>query len=136
MERKVNRAKGERTLEEKNDLQKEIKEAEEAYREIKDEHEKISESLKKLDDDLRSIEKKLRQISIDQSKYDQICKKLQLENDMTYEDLQKIVKKKEDVLVSNDTMKLEIKKIRENLSKQIDKVMNLENRKYQLEMSM
>jgi regulator of replication initiation timing len=36
---------------------------------------------------------------------------------MTYEDLQKIVKKKEDVLVSNDTMKLEIKKIRENLSK-------------------
>lgn len=49
---------------------------------------------------------------------------------MTYEDLQKIVKKKEDVLVSNDTMKLEIKKIRENLSKQIDKVMNLENRKY------
>jgi hypothetical protein len=31
MERKVNRAKGERTLEEKNDLYKEIKDAEEAY---------------------------------------------------------------------------------------------------------
>ena len=134
MERKVARAKGERTLEEKNDLFKDIKEAETEYNKVKDEHVKISESLKKLDDDLRAIEKRLRVVNQDQGKYDQVCKKLQLENDMTYEDLQKIVKKKEDVLVSNDTMKLEIKKIRENLSKQIDKVFNLENRKYQLEM--
>lgn len=35
---------------------------------------------------------------------------------MTYMDLQKIVKKKEEVLVQNDTMKLEINKIRLNLN--------------------
>lgn len=49
---------------------------------------------------------------------------------MTYIDLNKIVKKKEEVLVQHDTMKLEIKKISENLSSEIDTVFNLENRKY------
>ena len=35
---------------------------------------------------------------------------------MTYMDLQKIVKKKEELYVKNDTMKLEINKIRLNLN--------------------
>lgn len=61
---------------------------------------------------------------------------LQLENDMTYQDLNKIVKKKEDVLVQHDTMKLEIKKIQQVLSSAVNTVYNLENNKYQLEMSM
>lgn len=59
---------------------------------------------------------------------------LQLENDMTYQDLNKIVKKKEDVLVQHDTMKLEIKKIQQVLSSAVNTVYNLENNKYQLEM--
>lgn len=55
--------------------------------------------MKKLDDDLRAIEKKLRVINVDRDKYNKIVTKLVLENDMTYQDLQKIVKKKEETLV-------------------------------------
>ncbi len=61
---------------------------------------------------------------------------LSLENDMTVQDLSKITKKKEEVLVQHDIMKLEIKNIRENLNKATDDVYSLENRRNQLEMTM
>jgi hypothetical protein len=40
------------------------------------------------------------------------------------------------VLVQHDIMKLEIKKIKDIVNGAVDKVFTLENRKYQLEMSM
>lgn len=55
---------------------------------------------------------------------------------MTYQDLNKIVKQKEEVLVQHDFMKLEIQKIQKVVMTAVDKVFNLENRKYQLEMAM
>lgn len=58
-----------------------------------------------------------------------------LENDMTYSDMQRITKSKEEVLVRHDCMKLEIKKINKILQTAIDKVFDLQNRKDQLEMS-
>lgn len=136
MERKVARAKGDRTVEEKKELEAEIEVAEKDYQKVFKEHTEISESLKKLDDDLRTVEKKLRNIHLEQTKYSKNVEQLQLENDMTYIDLNKIIKKKEEVLVSHDTMKLEIKKIQQVLSTAVNTVFNLENNKYQLEMSM
>lgn len=55
---------------------------------------------------------------------------------MTIQDLSKVTKKKEEVLVQHDIMKLEIKKIKESLGKATDHVYGLENKKNQLEMSM
>ena len=70
----------------------------------------------------------------DKKKKSNMIDELNLENDMTYQDLNKIIKQKEDVLVRHDTMKLEIKKIKKHLDGATDKVFDLENRKYQLEM--
>ena len=61
---------------------------------------------------------------------------LKLENEMASGDVEKILKKKEKTLVQHDCMKLEIKKLRETVNVEADKVYGLENRKYQLEMSM
>lgn len=61
---------------------------------------------------------------------------MSLENDMTIQDLNKVTKRKEEVLVQHDIMKLEIKKINENLNRATDNVYGLENKKNQLEMSM
>ena len=55
---------------------------------------------------------------------------------MTYQDLNKIVKTKEEVLVQHDVMKLEIKKIKDIVNRAVDVVFTKENHKYQLEMSM
>ena len=53
----------------------------------------------------------MKKVKDDNAKYDKTVNQLTLENDMTYQDLNKIVKKKEDVQVQHDSMKLEIKKI-------------------------
>ncbi len=51
-------------------------------------------------------------------------------------DLEKVFKSKEKTLVQHDCMKLEIKKLRDTVNIEADRVYGLENRKYQLEMSM
>ena len=51
-------------------------------------------------------------------------------------DLEKVLKNKEKTLVQHDCMKLEIKKLRDTVNVEADRVYGLENRKYQLEMSM
>ena len=135
MERRVARARGERTLEEKRDLENEIVLAEEGWKQITDEHKMLINSLKKLDEDLRAVDRKLNFTKAEKTKYTTFIEELTLENDMTYQDLNKISKSKEEVLVQHDTMKLEIKKIKDVVNNSTNKVFNLENRKYQFEMS-
>jgi len=57
MERKVARARGEKTLEEKKDLEKEINILEVEFNSATENHKLLSASLKKLEEDLRTIEK-------------------------------------------------------------------------------
>lgn len=51
-------------------------------------------------------------------------------------DVDKVQKRKEKTLVQHDCMKLEIKKLRDTVNVEADRVYGLENRKYQLELSM
>ena len=51
---------------------------------------------------------------------------------MTLQDLNRVTKKKEEVLVQHDIMKLEIQKIKSTLGKATDNVYTLENKKNQL----
>lgn len=136
MERKVARAKGERTFQEKNDLQADIDKATAANEKVKDKHKILNEGVKKSDEDLRSIEARLSEKKTIEKKLTSMIEELTLENDMTSQDLNKISKKKEEVLVQHDIMKLEIKKIRETLTSTTNNVYSLENKKNQLEMSM
>lgn len=55
---------------------------------------------------------------------------------MAGNDLEKVQKNKEKTLVQHDCKKLEIKKLRDTVNVEADRVFGLENRKYQLEMSM
>lgn len=49
MERKVARARGERTLEQKKDLQKDVDEASKKNTDMKNQHKILNDSVKKLD---------------------------------------------------------------------------------------
>jgi len=49
---------------------------------------------------------------------------------MSLSDLEKVKKRKEETLVQHDIMKLEIKKLRENVNVVSDNVFGLENMKY------
>lgn len=55
---------------------------------------------------------------------------------MASSDVEKVQQRKEKTLVQHDCMKLEIKKLRDTVNIEADRVYGLENRKYQLEMSM
>jgi len=136
MERKVAKAKGEKTIEERKELEEQIKKAEEEFEQKSTEHKKLSQALRRLDDDTRAIEKILVGVEDDKTKLASTIEELTLENDMFAQDLSKVIKTKEETLVQHDIMKLEIKNIRDNLMKATYKVYNLENRKHQLEMSM
>lgn len=59
MERRVARAKGERTLEEKKDLENEIIAAEKEFGLVSESNKELTESLKTLDDEIRSVKKKV-----------------------------------------------------------------------------
>jgi len=136
MERKVARAKGEKTVEERKELEEQIQKAEADFAKRSTEHKTLSKALRGLDDDMRTIEKTLVGVEDERKKLASNIEELTLENDMFALDLNKVVKTKEETLVQHDIMKLEIKNIRDNLMKATYRVYNLENRKHQLEMSM
>lgn len=132
MERKVARARGERTLEEKKDLQKDLDEAIKKHTEMKTQHKILNDSVKKLDEDLRAVKSRLGDIKGSEKKLSSQIEEVSLENDMTLQDLNRVTKKKEEVLVQHDIMKLEIRKIKGTLGKATDTVYTLENKKNQL----
>lgn len=104
--------------------------------ELMDKFKLLNSSIKKIDDDIRALEVSMNKTEEQKVKYKQMKKELRLENNMTMMDLNKVVKQKEEALVRHDIMKLEIKKIAERVNKEIDIVFEMQNRKYQLEMSM
>lgn len=136
MERKVARARGEKTVEERKELEEQIAKAEADFAQKSEEHKTLSKALRGLDDDMRAIEKTLVGIEDERAKLASNIEELTLENDMFAQDLTRVVKSKEETLVQHDIMKLEIKNIRDNLMRATYRVYNLENRKHQLEMSM
>ncbi len=74
--------------------------------EIKNKYKILNESVKKLNDDLRAVENRLIEIRSSEKKLNSQIEELSLENDMTIQDLNKVTKKKEEVLVQHDIMKL------------------------------
>lgn len=69
MERRVARAQGARTEEEKNDLNKEKEEVDKALIKNQNDHKDLTDSLKRLEDELRSIDRKLGSIELERKKY-------------------------------------------------------------------
>jgi len=106
MERKVAKAKGEKTIEERKELEEQIAKAEVEYAQKSAEHKTLSQALRRLDDDMRAIEKSLVGVEEERTKLASTIEELTLENDMFALDLNKVVKQKEETLVQHDIMKL------------------------------
>ena len=136
MERKVAQAKGDKTLEEVKKSQKEIDQLQEALDELKNKHHDLDKANKQLIDELRTLDRNIVKVKDERANLETQIRELELENEMAVSDLEKIKKHKEDTLVQHDVMKLEIKKLKYTVNVESDKVFSLENRKYQLEMSM
>lgn len=135
-ERKVAKAKGDSSQEEMKKTKKEIDDAQEALNKLMDHKKSIIRSNKQLIDELRTLENNISKVDEEKDKLNTQIRELELENEMAVSDLEKIQKRKSDTLVQHDIMKLEIKKLKYTVNVESDKVFSLENRKYQLELSM
>lgn len=93
-------------------------------------------SNKQLIDEKRNIERVIEKVRQQRSTLETQIQELKLENEMATNDLGKVQETKEKTLVQHDCKKLEIKKLRDTVHVEADRVYGLENRKYQLEMSM
>jgi len=132
----VSRMQGDRSHDEQQKLEKEIRDKTADLEKHKKELALLTNSNKQLLDEKRNITKVIARVEIEKTKIDNLVSELRLENEMIRGELETVVKKKEKTLVSFDVMKLEIKRIKETVNLEADKVYGLENRKYQLEMSM
>ena len=132
----MSRASGERSQEETKRLQQEILEVQEELDKKKESLQKLTISNKQLEDERRNIERTINKVKDQRFTLSSQIQELKLENEMANGDLDKVLKSKEKTLVQHDCMKLEIKKLRDTVNVEADRVYGLENRKYQLEMSM
>ncbi len=136
MERKVARAQGERSQEELQKLQQDIEKAQKELDSNKENLRLLVTSNKQLQDERRIIERVIEKLTTQRGTLESTIQELILENEMAGVDLSKVTHQKEKTLVQHDIMKLEIKKLRDTVNVEADRVYGLENRKYQLEMSM
>lgn len=136
MERRVARAQGERSQEELQKLTKEIADLTKTQDEQKENLHKLVTSNKQLQDERRIIERVIEKLQKSKAGLQNTIDELDLINKLAEVDLGKVSSQKEKTLVQHDIMKLEIKNLRDTVNVEADKVYGMENRKYQLEMSM
>jgi len=127
---------GQRSQEETEKLTTEINVAQEELSKHEENYRLLNTSNRKLNDELEYIKKTIATVASDKENLTTMYSELILENEMTQRDLDKVIKGKEKTLVDHDVMKLEIKKLRDIVNVEADRVYGLENRKSQLEMSM
>ena len=136
LERKVARASGERSDEEKRALNARI-DALNVELEVKTaEHSMLSGQVKKANDELRTAQRVHASSRRESLSLNNKMSELQLESENAGRSFKSKVKEREDTQVGHDLLRLEVKKLRDVLTMRSDEVFSLENRKFQLEQSM
>mmetsp|Transcript_21284 Transcript_21284/g.48925 ORF Transcript_21284/g.48925 Transcript_21284/m.48925 type:complete len:652 (-) Transcript_21284:377-2332(-) len=136
MERKVARASGVRSAQEQLELKKRIAELTQSLDGQKDTFQMLSQQCKRLANDLKRAKRQAEDLSSDKERMTAAIDEVEMNNELATRQLKKLVSQKEEALVSADVLKLEVKRLREALGGKADEVFGLENRKFQLQMSM
>eukprot|EP00818_Percolomonas_sp_WS_P003053 CAMPEP_0117443250 /NCGR_PEP_ID=MMETSP0759-20121206/4594_1 /TAXON_ID=63605 /ORGANISM="Percolomonas cosmopolitus, Strain WS" /LENGTH=889 /DNA_ID=CAMNT_0005235211 /DNA_START=2211 /DNA_END=4880 /DNA_ORIENTATION=+ len=136
MERKVHRAQGNRTEEEKEKLNAQIDALQSDLDSIEQQHGILSTELKKVTAEVRKYKSMVDRREEERISLESQVNELTLENDSHEKELKQLTRQKEDVMVNHDVLKLQVKRRRDLLSQRSDEVSGLENRKYQLELTL
>jgi len=136
MERKVARASGHRTPLEQKELKQKIDELTEALEKQNSQHSMLIAQCKRLNNDLKQEKRKGEDLEKEMARLDAHTTELEMKNDSGQRFLKGLIKRKEETMVGYDVLKLEVKRLREMLNAKADEVFGLQNRKFQLQMSM
>ncbi|XP_046349187.1 coiled-coil domain-containing protein 39-like isoform X1 [Haliotis rufescens] len=136
LERRINRMSGERSNEEKIQLEARIAELTGELDNKNSTHVLLTSQLKRLQDDIRRVTRELGESGAEKSDLTSKIEELNLYNDSSERELRKIIHAKQDLMVDENLMKLEIKRLRDILNSKADCVLSMEKRKLQLETAM
>lgn len=136
MERKVARASGERSDEEKRILNEKIGAMTKELEGINAEHSMLVGQVKHAEQDLITAKRKHVNLKESSHKMTEQLSELMLEIEETTRAVKATIKDKEERMVAHDVMRLEAKRLRELLGSRADEVFSLENKKTQLKLSL
>jgi len=136
LERKVSHASGKRSLEDTMLLNQQITQAQEQLQAMKQQESIIGNQVKRLQEDLRAGKRAAKDGAAKRDALNERIARIELENDSSDRELRETIRKKEELSVQHDMRKLEVKKLREQLSQLADQVLSHENRRAQLTLSM
>ena len=136
MERKVARASGIRTVDETKALKADIDALQVTLVSTKAQCDMLEGQCKKLDGEFRRQLRSKTDGSAERQVLRDTLNAFDVENSSTSATLGRVVKDKDELLVQHDVLNLETRRLQETLSSRSDDVNKLENRKFQLSMSM
>ena len=136
MERKLSVVKGERSDAEKKQLNAQIEKCKEELKEAKDQEKFLVNQTRKVNNEYTRSRRREEQAEQDKVKLREKINTVEMESNAVELDLKQYAEEEQEAMVSNDVMRLEIKRLRDQLSERADKVFTLENRKQQLKLSM
>jgi chromosome segregation ATPase len=133
MERKVNRAKGERTEEEKRELQEKIDMLQKMYDDLGKQHSVLETQAKRVNEDLRQTRHETVNLEKEKKRVNDELLEFTLNNESCTIELNRMTKIKEEALVSADVLKLQVERLKQLLVHRGQELLGLENRKQQLD---
>jgi len=136
MQRKVARVSGERTIEEREEFNRRIEKLDKDMEEQKNLHTILSAQIKRQDAELKNTNRTLSGIKKDTEGMKSTMEELELQNTIMNRTVANVVKEKEEALMQHDILRLEVKRLRQQLNTKSETLYSLENRKQQLNISM
>merc|ERR1712139_642803 len=136
MQRKVARVSGERTIEEQEEFKRRIEKLDKDFEEQKSLHTILSAQIKRQDAELKTANRTLVDIRKETEAMKGTMEELELENTIMNRSVANVVKEKEESLMQHDILRLEVKRLRQQLNTKSESLYSLENRKQQLQISM
>ncbi|KAI8910339.1 hypothetical protein EDD86DRAFT_138178 [Gorgonomyces haynaldii] len=136
MERKVRRAEGDRTDEEKEILNKKIDQLQTQLDEVNAKYNLLNTQLKRSQEDLRHCKRRLDNLQRQRDNVLTNIEELNMYNESASHQLKALVKEREDVMVEESILRLELRKMRGFLNSRADEVYSLESRQVQLELAL
>ncbi|XP_026791805.3 coiled-coil domain-containing protein 39 [Pangasianodon hypophthalmus] len=136
LEGKMARLSGNVNKEEKQALEKQVSELSEVLEEKKKAAAMLAAQLKKLQNDIRCVRKENEKTGAEERNLTTKIEELNLVDDTLDKDLKKLRLKKQDSIVENNILQLEVKRLRTMLYDKADGVLSLEKRKLQLQTAM
>lgn len=136
MQRKVARVSGERTIEEKDEHNRKVAQLEKQLEEQKSLNHILVAQNKRQDTELKNGQRALAQLKGENEAMKSSTEELELTNIVVQRSVLTTVKDKEESLIQHDVLRLEVKRLRQQLNSKSENLYSLENRKQQLQISM